>query len=165
MTDDRVFRNELTPVHFLRRSAAIFPERVAVVNGERRLTYGRLADRAWRLGGALRAAGFETGDRVAYLCPNTPAMLEGAFGVPAAGGILVPINIRLTAPEVEYILEHSGARFAVVDHELAHLVSGAKGVEVVVDDDAGDQRKRLRAVPPAGAGSPDPAPLSRMRRT
>ncbi len=159
MTDDRVFRNELTPVHFLRRSAAIFPERVAVVNGERRLTYGRLADRARRLGGALRAAGFEPGDRVAYLCPNTPAMLEGAFGVPAAGGILVPINIRLTAPEVEYILEHSGARFAVVDHELAHLVSGAKGVEVVVDEDADDPRNPYEQFLLSGAGSPDPAPV------
>jgi fatty-acyl-CoA synthase len=134
-----VYRNELTPVHFLRRSASVFSGREAVVHGERRLTYGELGERAGRLAGALRAAGLERGDRVAYLCPNTPAMLEGTFGVPGAGGVLVPINVRLTAGEVASILEHSGARFAVVDRELQHLVAGAPGVEVVLDtDDPGD---------------------------
>src|SRR5262245_28149688 len=94
--DNRVYRNELTPVHFLWRAAGLFPDRVAVVNGERRLTYGELGDRVRRLAGALRAAGLQPGDRVAYLCPNTPAMLEGAMAVPAAGGVIVPINTRLT---------------------------------------------------------------------
>jgi fatty-acyl-CoA synthase len=155
----RVFRNELTPVHFLQRSAAIFPDRVAVVHGARRLTYRELAERAWRLAGALRAAGLAPGDRVAYLCPNTPSMLEGAFGVPAAGCILVPINVRLTAEEVAYILEHSGARLAVVDHELAHLVQGVQGVEVVVDGDSDGSENPYERFLLTGAGWSDPAPL------
>jgi fatty-acyl-CoA synthase len=156
VTEERVHRHELTPVRFLGRSAAIFPDRVAVAHGERRITYGRLAERAWRLAGALRAAGLEPGDRVAYLCPNTPAMLEGAFGVPAAGGILVPINTRLTAGEVEYILDHSGARTAVVDHELAHLVADVPGVEVIVDEDADDGANPYEAFLRSGSGSPEP---------
>jgi fatty-acyl-CoA synthase len=158
VSGERVHRNELTPVHFLRRSAAIFPDRVAVAHGERRITYGLLAERAWRLAGSLRAAGVEPGDRVAYLCPNTPAMLEGAYGVPAAGGTLVPINTRLTAGEVEYILEHSGASVAVVDHELAHLVAEAQGVEVIVDEDRDDPGNPYEAFLLSGTGSPDPAP-------
>ena len=160
MADERVYRNELTPVHFLRRSAELFPGRPAVVHDERRLTYGELAERTRRLAGALRGAGLEPGDRVAYLCPNTPAMLEGAFGVPTAGAILVPINIRLTAGEVEYVLEHSGARFAIVDHEFAHLVRDVEGVEVVVDEDADDPANPYERFLLTGSGSSDLAPVT-----
>ncbi|MBA3450299.1 MAG: AMP-binding protein, partial [Chloroflexia bacterium] len=66
--------------------------------------------------------GIERGDRVAFLVPNIPPMLEGHFAVPLAGGILVVINTRLSAPEIAYILEHCGAKVLVVDTELAHLV-------------------------------------------
>jgi fatty-acyl-CoA synthase len=160
VADERVYRNELTPVHFLRRSAELFPGRPAVVHDERRLTYGELAERTRRLAGALRGAGLEPGDRVAYLCPNTPAMLEGAFGVPAAGAVLVPINIRLTAGEVEYVLEHSGARFAIVDHEFAHLVRDVEGVEVVVDEDADDPANPYERFLLTGSGSSDLPPVT-----
>ncbi len=115
----------------------MFPEAPAVVHGERRLTYGELGERAGRLAAALRQRGLEPGWRVAVLCPNTPAMLEAHFGVPAAQGVLVPINVRLTRGEVSYILEHSGARFALVDRELAGLVEGAPDLEVVRVDDTG----------------------------
>jgi fatty-acyl-CoA synthase len=132
----KVYRAELTPLSFLLRSAAIFPERVAIVHGERRYTYADFADRVLRLAGALRAAGIRRGDRVAYVCPNTPAMLEGQFGVTAAGAVIVPINVRLNRDEVAFILSHSGASLVVVDHELAHLVEGS-GVEAVRVDDTG----------------------------
>jgi fatty-acyl-CoA synthase len=132
-----VYRRELTPISFLERSAAIFPERVAVVHGARRSTYAELADRARRLAAALRAAGLRRGDRVAVLAPNTPALLEAHTGVPAAGCILVPINIRLTAGEVAYILDHSGASLLLVDRTLAHLAQGAS-VETVVVEDSGE---------------------------
>ena len=62
------------------------------------------------------------GERVALLCPNTPPMLEAHYGVPLAGGILVAINIRLSAPEIAYILNHSGARVLCVDSEFADLI-------------------------------------------
>src|SRR5512132_2040189 len=103
------FRTELTPVAFLRRSAYVFPDKTAVVHGERRYTYRQLEERANRLASGLRAAGLRHLDRVAFICPNTPAMLEAHFGVPAAGLVLVPINTRLNSDEVGYILKHSGA--------------------------------------------------------
>ena len=132
-----VHRSELTPLTFLRRSALAFPDRAAVVHRARRTTYSELEQRALRLASALRSAGLEPGDRVAVLCPNVPAMLEAHFAVPAAGGVLVPLNVRLSASEIAYILGHSGARHAIVDRELGHLVEGAAGVHVVRSDDTG----------------------------
>jgi fatty-acyl-CoA synthase len=118
----RPYRTELTPLSFLRRSAAVFPERTAVVHGERRFTYTELEERVDRLARALLDAGLEAGDRVAFLAPNIPALLEAHYGVPAAGGVLVAVNTRLNSEEVGYILGHSGARFLFVDAELAPVV-------------------------------------------
>src|SRR5687768_18495091 len=100
------YRTELTPVAFLRRSAYVFPDKTAVVHGARRYTYRQLEERANRLASGLRAAGLRHLDRVAFICPNTPAMLEAHFGVPAAGLVLVPINTRLSSDEIGYILKH-----------------------------------------------------------
>src|SRR3712207_889359 len=128
-----VSRTELDPTSFLARSASVHPDRVAVVDGDRRLTYAELFERTNRLAWCLRARGIERHDRIAALCPNTPAMLELHHAVPAAGGVLVAINFRLSAGEVRYILEHSGARMLFVDAELAPLVQDVPaGVEVVV---------------------------------
>ena len=134
-----VFRTELTPVSFLQRSAAVFPQKTAVVHGARSYTYAQLDERVNRLASALRSAGLKKGDRVAFLAPNIPPMLEAHFGVPAAGGVLVPINIRLNCDEVSYILRHSGARFAFVDHELMRLVDpvSTSRLAVVRIDDTG----------------------------
>jgi fatty-acyl-CoA synthase len=153
-----VYRAELTPVSFLLRSAAAFPDCVAVVHGERRYTYAEFARRALRLAGALRAAGLRPSDRVAYVSPNTPAMLEGKFGVPAAGGVLVPVNIRLTRDEVAYILDHSGARFAIADHELAHLAEGS-AAHVVRVDDTGEPSDPYEQFLETGSGFTEPVPV------
>src|SRR3989442_13894975 len=96
-------------------------------------------------------------DRVAFLCPNIPAMLEAHFGVPAAGGILVAINTRLVADEIAYILKHSGSRFLFVDAELEGLVKSIDltGVPIVRVDGtgaAGDPYEDFLA-----AGAPRPA--------
>jgi fatty-acyl-CoA synthase len=153
-----VYRRELTPVDFLWRSAAVFPERTAVVHGERRYSYRELAERARCLASALQARGVERGDRVAFLAPNVPALLEAHFGVPAAGGILVAINTRLAAHEVAYILEHSGSRLAFVDRELEHLVLSPPGTEVVRIDDTGEAddpyESLLRSVPTVTGSDP-----------
>src|SRR5262247_1336720 len=117
-----VYRTELSPLSFLTRSAYVFPDKTAVVHGARRYSYRQLAERVNRLASGLRAAGLAKHDRVAFLCPNIPAMLEAHYGVPAAGGILVAINTRLSSDEIGYILGHSGARFLFVDAELADLV-------------------------------------------
>jgi fatty-acyl-CoA synthase len=133
-----VFRSELNPVDFLYRAAYLYPDKVAVVHGQRRYSYRELAERSWRLANALRSAGLAKGDRVAALLFNSPAMLEAHFGVPAAGGILVAVNNRLSGAEVGYILRHSGARYLLVDAALeAH--ADVPGLTVIRCDDTGVQ--------------------------
>jgi fatty-acyl-CoA synthase len=132
-----VSRTELNPVSFLSRSAVVHPERVAVVHLDRRYTYRELGERVNRLASALRRRGLEPDDRVATLCPNIPAMLELLHGVPAAGGVLVPLNTRLGPLEIRHMLEHSGASTLFVDAELeSRVAEPPPGLEVVrVDDD------------------------------
>jgi fatty-acyl-CoA synthase len=129
-------RTELDPVSFLTRSASLHPDRTAVVHGELRRTYAELDARVNRLASALRGRGLRRRDRVAVLSPNAPALLEAHFGVPAAGGVLVAINARLSRPEVHAILEHSGASTLLVDAELVPVVGEPPaGVDVVRIDD------------------------------
>src|SRR5882724_11211731 len=134
-----VYRTELSPVSFLTRSAYVFPDKMAVVHGSRRYTYRQLEERVNRLASALRRAGMRKHERVAFLCPNIPPMLEAHYGVPAAGGVLVAINTRLSSDEIGYILQHSGSTFLFVDAELEHLVKPLelKGVRIVRIDDTG----------------------------
>jgi fatty-acyl-CoA synthase len=119
----RVWRSELTPLAFLERSTAVFRERPAVIDGARSYTYAELGQRVRRLASALRGAGVERNDRVAFLAPNAPPLLEGHFGVPMAGAVLVAVNIRLSADEVAYILDHSGSRMLFAGVEFAPLVA------------------------------------------
>jgi fatty-acyl-CoA synthase len=129
----KVFRSELNPVGFLERAAYIYPEKVAIVDGDRRLRYRELAERSWRLANALRSAGLGKGDRVAALLFNSSAMLEAHFGVPAAGGILVAVNNRLASAEIGDILAHSGARYLLLDAALEALTAPLElaGVTVI----------------------------------
>ncbi|MBE7163096.1 MAG: AMP-binding protein, partial [Williamsia herbipolensis] len=113
---------ELTPLSFLRRSAAVYPDRTAIVHGSSRWTYAEFGRDAQRLARGLRASGVQPGDRVACLLPNVPAMLHAHFGVPLAGAVLVAVNTRLSAEEVRYILDHSGATMLIVDSELLAAV-------------------------------------------
>lgn len=108
----------LTPLAFLQRSAEVFPDKTAIVYGDRRTSYRDFAAEATRLARALQAYGIRPGDRVAYLCPNIPETLVAHFAVPLAGAVLVAINVRLSPEEVHYICDHSGARLLVVDTEL-----------------------------------------------
>src|SRR3954447_23690906 len=131
-THSGVSRTELDPTSFLERSATIHPDRVAVVYGEQRRTYAELRERVDRLASALRAGGLERHDRVAALCPNVPELLELHHAVPAAGGVLVAINVRLSAQEVGYILEHAGARWWGLGAQLRPRRHGRPaGVEIV----------------------------------
>ena len=113
---------ELTPLSFLARSAGVYPDKTAIVHGSARWTYAEFARDAQRLARGLRASGVEPGDRVACLLPNVPAMLHAHFGVPLAGAVLVAVNTRLSAEEVRYILDHSGATVLVVDSTLMPAV-------------------------------------------
>src|SRR6266498_5211248 len=136
---DKVYRTDLTPVSFLRRSAYIYPDKIALVHGDRRYSYRAFEERVNRLASRLRADGLERHDRVAFLCPNIPPLLEAHFAVPAAGGVLVAINTRLSSDEIGYIIQHAGARFLFVDAELAQLVEplDISAIQVVRVDDTG----------------------------
>jgi fatty-acyl-CoA synthase len=136
-----VSRTELTPLSFLRRSAAVFPDKTAVVHGNHGTAYSyrQFSERVNCLVSALRAHGLRSGDRVAFLCPDIPPLVEAHFAVPAAGGILVAINIRLSTAEIGAILRHAGADFLFVDRELTPLVAplDLAGITVVRIDDTG----------------------------
>jgi len=152
----KVYRTELTPVSFLERSALVFPDKTAIVHEKRKYTYREFAERVYRLASALRNAGMQKHDRVAFLCPNTPAMLDAHFGVPAAGGILVAINTRLNSQEVAFIVKHSGVKYLFVDFELYPIVQpiNLEGIQVVRIDDtsnADDPYEEFLA-----SGSPEP---------
>ena len=127
MYPPEVHRSYLTPLRFLQRSAAVFRRKPAVVYGERSWTYPELEARVHRLASALKRAGVVKGDRVAYLVPNIPPLLEAHFGVPLSGGVLVAINTRLSGSEIAYILNHSGAKVLIVDTELARAVEPILG--------------------------------------
>ena len=96
----------------------MYPDRVAISHGPRQITYRQMEERVDRFAAQLRAEGLRKGDRVAVLLPNIPAMAEAHFGVPAAGGVLVTLNTRLTAFELQTILTHCGATVLLVDDEL-----------------------------------------------
>jgi fatty-acyl-CoA synthase len=99
----------LTPLEFARRARALYPDREALVDGTLRLTYAEFFDRCDRWSSALQRLGVEPGDRVAYIAANTHAQLESFYAVPQIGAVLVPINFRLSADEIAYIISHSGA--------------------------------------------------------
>jgi fatty-acyl-CoA synthase len=150
---DPIWVQQLTPVSFLRRSAHVFPERVAVVDGDRRFTWAETLERTRRLAVALQELGIRHGDRVAFLAPNVPELLEAHFGVPWAGAVLVAINTRLTADEIDYILRHSGSRVLVVDESLRHLVPDPPVERTVVCGEEGAYDAFLDG---AGPGDPEP---------
>ena len=105
----------LTPISFLVRAARVFPDGLAVVHGERRISYAQLLERCARLASALAGRGVGRGDTVAVLAPNVPAMLEAHYGVPMTGGVICAINTRLDARTVAFILRHSESRVFLVD--------------------------------------------------
>jgi len=123
MTRRGTFYEPLSPLSFLRRSAFVYPDKTAVVYKDRRYTYGEFYRRVNRLASALKQVGIDRGDKVAFICPNTPPMLEAHYAVPMLGAALVSVNIRLSSGEVAYILNHSDSRAVFVDNEFAHLVT------------------------------------------
>jgi fatty-acyl-CoA synthase len=129
-----VWNTPLTPLAFLRRSADVYPDKTAIVYGDRRHTYAEFAAEATRVAHALRGSGVEPGDRVAYLLPNIPEMLVAHFAVPLAGAVLVAINTRLSTEEVRYILDHAGCKVLVVDAALHPVVAPVAGELKTVEE-------------------------------
>ena len=115
----------LTPLDFLVRAAGTYPDKVAVVHGESRWTYGEMYARCRRLASALAARGIGIGDTVSILAPNTPVMLEAHYGVPMAGAVLNAINIRLDGPAIGFILDHGESKLVLVDREFTGVMAEA----------------------------------------
>src|SRR4029079_13998843 len=111
--------------HILERAGRLYPESIIVSRPpDKSLVRHRFADfhrRARQLASALRAAGLRKGDRVATLCWNHYAHLECYFGIPAAGGVMHTLNLRLAADEIGWIANHAGDRFLIVDDILLPL--------------------------------------------
>ena len=115
----------LSPLTFIARSAYIYPDRLAVIHGQRRYTWQETFTRAKRLASALEARGIKEGDTVAVMLNNTPEMYECHFGVPVTGAVLNTLNTRLDPEAVAFMLNHGEAKILITDKEYAHIVGPA----------------------------------------
>src|SRR3989454_7518634 len=112
----------LSPLEFLRRARRLYPDREAVVDEDLRLTYSEFSRRCDRWSAALQRLGVSKDDRVAYIAPNTHALLESFYAVPQIGAVLVPISYRLIADDFAYIIGHSGAKVVCVHSDYLEVV-------------------------------------------
>src|SRR5215469_10969354 len=133
----------LTPLSFLERSAAVYPNHVSAVYEGRSFTWSQTYERCRRFASYLAGKGIGGGDTVAAMLPNVPAMNELHFAVPMAGAVLNALNIRLDAPSIAFQLDHGGAKIILVDPEFTgviseaiKLMSGPKPDVIDVDDAA-----------------------------
>jgi fatty-acyl-CoA synthase len=129
----------LTPLGFLERTAAIYPERTAIIHGALRVSYADFYTRSRRLASALAKLGVGRGDTVAVLMANTPGMLECHYGVPMTGAVLNTLNTRLDAAVIGFSLDHGEAKVLITDREFAKLAGPAlalaKVKPIVIDYD------------------------------
>ena len=128
----------LTPLTFLARSAAVFPDHVAIIHGQHRTTYATFYARSRKLASALVKAGVKKGDTVSVILANTPAMLECHYGVPMMGAVLNTLNTRLDAATIGFSLDHAETKFLIVDKEFSSLAKTSiqlmKGPKPIVVD-------------------------------
>lgn len=117
----------LTPLRFLHRAVSEYGRKTGVVCGQHRFTYSQFDERVRRLSGALKAGGIQPGDRVAFLSFNCHRLLEAYYGVPMAGAIVLPLNVRLAAEEQAAIIEHSGSRAVFFAPEFLPMVEEIRG--------------------------------------
>ncbi len=115
----------LTPLSFIERTASVYPERLAIVHGDLRQTWGQTYARCRQLASSLRKAGIGKNDTVAVILPNTPPMVEAHFGVPMAGAVLNTLNTRLDAEALAFMLDHGEAKALIVDPEFTGVIAKA----------------------------------------
>jgi len=115
----------LTPLVLLRRAAATYPRKLAVIHGAARFTYRDFYNRCRRFADALQQRGIGRGDTVAVMAPNVPALLEAHYGVPMAGAVLNALNYRLDARTIAFILGHGQAKLLIADREFGPTVKAA----------------------------------------
>lgn len=133
----------LSPLGFLSRPAQVYPDKLAIVHGAARVTYGRFYERCRQFADALRRRGIQRGDAVAVMAPNLPALLEAHYGVPMAGAVLNALNYRLDARSIAFILAHGQAKLLIADREFSPIVDEALAALpepiplVEIDDEVG----------------------------
>ena len=115
----------LSPIAFLERAADVYPEKVAVIHGRMRITYGEMIARVRRFASVLAARGVGRGDTVAVMAPNVPALLEAHYAVPGMGAVLNALNYRLDPATIAFCLEHGEAKVLVTDREFSPVISQA----------------------------------------
>ncbi len=118
----------LTPLTFLLRTAAVYPDRIATIHGAVRRTWAETGERCRRLASALVKAGVSRGDTVAVMGANTPETFEAHFGVPMAGAVLCAINTRLDPATIAFILHHGEAKVLLSDREFSRTIDAALGL-------------------------------------
>src|ERR1700730_15219216 len=140
----------LTPLSFLERSAAVYPNHVSAVYEGRSFTWSETYQRCRRFASYLAGKGIGAGDTVAAMLPNVPAMNELHFAVPMAGAVLNALNIRLDAASIAFQLDHGGASIILVDPEFSGVIAealtlmkGARPFVIDVDDAAFAGGKRI----------------------
>ena len=130
MYDTDLDRNDanyvaLSPISFLKRSAEVYADKIAVIHDDKQFTYRQFAERATRLASALHARGIRRGDTVSIMAPNVPALLEAHYGVPMTGAVLNALNFRLDAATIAFILKHAETKVLITDREFSDVVAGA----------------------------------------
>jgi fatty-acyl-CoA synthase len=128
----------LTPLSFLERAAQVYPDRISVIHADRQYRWKETYARSRRLASALARRGIGTGDTVAVMLPNIPAMYEAHFGVPMCGAVLNTLNTRLDSDAIAFMLDHGEARFLITDKEFSGTVEKAlqgRKIEVIDVED------------------------------
>ena len=139
----------LSPISFLLRTAEVYPDRIAIIYGDRRVTWKALLERSRRIASSLAALGVGVGDTVAVVAANTPEMLELHFGVPMCGAVLNTLNVRLDPATLAFMLQHGEAKVLITDTEYADVVGSAldllneKPIVIDIVDPAFDGGHRL----------------------
>lgn len=142
----------LTPLSFLARAAAVYPDRLAWIDGERRATYREFYARCRRLAAALGRRGVGLGDTVAVMAPNVPALLEAHYGVPMVGAVLNALNVRLDPTTVAFVLEHGEATVLLTDRAFSDTIGSAlerldrRPLVVDIDDPLAEEGELLGEV-------------------
>ncbi len=139
----------LSPLSFLPRAAAVYPQHTSVIHGSLRYRWEQTFERCRRLASALSKRGIGAGDTVAVMAPNIPAVFEAHFGVPATGAVLNALNTRLDSETIAFILEHGEAKVLITDTELSPIIGPAlekltRPILVIdIDDPEGPGGERL----------------------
>jgi fatty-acyl-CoA synthase len=142
----------LSPNSFLQRTAHVYPERVSIIHGEQRYCWRETYARARRLASALQQRGVGSGDTVATMLPNVPAMLEAHFGVPMLGAVINTLNTRLDAESIAFMLAHGEAKVLLTDRDYSAVIARALALlgsqrPLVIDvDDAAAVGERLGSI-------------------